>query len=73
MAIEYPKLEDGDELRPQHRGFRLACCDCGLVHRINFRVKDGQVHLKLWREKRATAGVRRGMRRKGEGIFNGKG
>jgi hypothetical protein len=23
---------------PRHNGYRIACCDCGLVHRIDFRI-----------------------------------
>lgn len=33
-----------DWISPIHKGFSLACCDCGLGHDIDFRVlKDGKV------------------------------
>jgi hypothetical protein len=25
-------------VEPIRRGYRLECCDCGLVHRLNFRL-----------------------------------
>ena len=31
----------GEWQRPIRRGYRLACCDCSLVHRVDFQiVKD---------------------------------
>lgn len=47
------------------RGFRLACCDCGLVHVINFTVKknrDLMVHFT--RDNRATGQIRRHLKPK---------
>ena len=28
----------GEWIRPIPRGYRLACCDCELVHRVNFQI-----------------------------------
>lgn len=52
-------LEDGDWVRPLKRGFKLTCCDCHLVHTVNFRVNNGHPELQLTRDKRATAAQRR--------------
>jgi hypothetical protein len=57
----YKHIEDGQWVRPQHEGFRLACCDCGLVHELNFRVVDGAVEVQAIREPRATRGLRKRM------------
>ena len=44
MAIKkYPKIiqnEDGfsDWIKPLMKGYRMACCDCCLVHKTEFRV-----------------------------------
>lgn len=37
----------------------LACCDCGLVHEIETRVKDGKLQMRFARNDRATAQLRR--------------
>jgi hypothetical protein len=59
---------------PTHRSYRLACCDCGLVHEMDFRVdhgellkrdgrvvrrKSGHVSFRVARDNRATAMLRR--------------
>lgn len=37
----YDDVLDGEWVRPKRRGYKMKCCDCGLVHRFNFRiVKD---------------------------------
>lgn len=38
MTRRYPQTHDGDTIEPRHSGYRMACCDCGLVHLLTFRV-----------------------------------
>jgi hypothetical protein len=60
----YKPLADGTWLRPRLEDFRLACCDCGLVHSVNFRLTDdGAVELQMVRQKRATKGLRARMKK----------
>lgn len=40
-------------------GYRIGCCDCGLVHDMEFRMKRGQVQIRARRNERATAAKRR--------------
>lgn len=41
-------------------GYKLACCDCGLVHNMQFRIDDlGQINFRAQRNVRSTAQVRR--------------
>lgn len=52
----------------------IQCCDCGLVHREEYRiVRDdgGQDHIigRVVRDNRATANRRRSMKAKKEGIW----
>lgn len=35
---KYPIVTDGEWIQPKRKGYILECCDCGLVHRINFRL-----------------------------------
>lgn len=69
MARHEP-LKDGDWIRPTRRGFKEQCCDCGLVHRMDFRIVDGSVEFRVFRDKRATSAARR-VRRKAVVIVDG--
>lgn len=42
----------------------MACCDCGLVHNVDFRIYKGRVQLKATRNNRATEQKRRHMKNK---------
>lgn len=74
----YRSQKDGDFIVPQMTGYRMACCDCGLVHTLDFQVMVAkpttgdrftltkprnrdrlQVTFKAYRNKRATAAMRR--------------
>lgn len=50
-------------MRPVKRGYKLACCDCGLVHRIDFAHipygRGRKIVFRAFRDERATAAVRR--------------
>ena len=57
-------------MQPIKKGYKLMCCDCGLVHKIDFRhviringkfiaSKGGKVQFRVWRDNRATAAARR--------------
>lgn len=69
-AYDRPKMgNDGwtDWIQPAATGYRLACCDCGLVHVLDFRVlkntaRRGRrlvVQFRASRHERATAASRR--------------
>lgn len=55
----YPEIPAGKWVRPAKRGYRFACCDCGLVHRMDFRTQgDGSIVFRAYRDNLATAKVR---------------
>lgn len=58
--MKYPRLIDGEgaEFRSGER-FKLACCDCGLVHQIVIVARGGKVGLAMKRDNRATGAMRR--------------
>ena len=37
----------------------MMCCDCGLVHRVQFRIHRGQIQYRIERDNRATGQARR--------------
>jgi hypothetical protein len=64
----YDRVKDGSWVQPVDKGYKMACCDCGSVHEINFRiiniktgrpVKGFKVQFQAFRHNRATAAVRR--------------
>lgn len=59
----YTKLKDGEWIRPSRKAFKDMCCDCGLVHTVDFRiVEDGNRHFIEFRARRhgpATGGARK--------------
>lgn len=41
---------DGEWVKPVMKNYRMKCCDCGLVHRIDFKViRWGRGHKVLFR------------------------
>ena len=60
---EYHWVTDGEWVRPTMRGHHDQCCDCGLVHILDFRIVTvrgrQQVEYRARRHGRATGGARR--------------
>jgi hypothetical protein len=56
---QYPKVEAGEWVQPVRKGYKMACCDCGLVHALNFRIRKGRVQIQAFRDNRATGQLRR--------------
>ena len=61
MMPRYTQAWDGEWFRPIHTGYRIQCCDCGLVHR-ELHVPDPdcptRLHVYSWRDEEATAAAR---------------
>lgn len=57
--VKYTITEDGDWVQPVLRGYKVACCDCGLVHVVDIRIRNGHVQFRAKRDNRATAARRR--------------
>lgn len=64
----YARPEAGEWVQPVRCGYRMACCDCGLVHTMNFRLhptKRGKfIQFQVYRNNRATAAMRRPMQKR---------
>ena len=50
-------------VQPVRTGYLMACCDCGLVHRMNFRIHLGRVQFKAQRAPVYTKRERKCLRR----------
>jgi hypothetical protein len=41
--MRHKQQYDGEWIFPRRKNYYMQCCDCGLTHRINFKlVKDGR-------------------------------
>ena len=55
----YKRPKAGEWVQPVRNGYKMACCDCGLVHSMDFRVKEGRAQFRVFRNNRSTALMRR--------------
>ena len=55
----YEQPEEGEWVQPIEDGYKMSCCDCGVVHKLDFRVHDGRAQFRAFRDNRATGQVRR--------------
>lgn len=58
-ATEYKQVFDGNTITVIGRHHKIACCDCGLIHLLKFRMKGSTITFKAFRDNRATAQRRR--------------
>ena len=64
MAELYETMNDGEILEIPRKGLDIACCSCGLVHRLTV-VGGGSVRIRVRLMSRMTGQVRRWMKEKG--------
>ncbi len=57
------QIYDGEWVRPRRKTYRHECCDCGLVHKMDFRlVPNGggkSIEFRVFRDRTATERTRR--------------
>lgn len=58
-ARHYKKVKAGEWQQPIRRGYKMVCCDCGLVHHMDFRVMNGRAQFRAYRANGLTAALRR--------------
>lgn len=56
---KYVQVMDGEWFELMFTGnppvHSMACCDCGLVHKVQIKVDGGKIFMMAVRDKRATA------------------
>jgi hypothetical protein len=61
--MRYRQQYAGDRVRPVMRGYKMCCCDCGLIHVLDFFVirwgRGHKVEFRARQDKRATSAARR--------------
>ena len=56
-SYEHPKHNEW--IQPVRKDYKMCCCDCGLVHNMDFRIYKGRVQIRARRNNRSTGQVRR--------------
>lgn len=61
MAKIYPNIENGQavDINWRKKDYKIACCDCGLVHKFRFAAIGNTLRIRAWRDNRATSAIRR--------------
>lgn len=67
--MKFIQAYDGDWIQPQQKNYQMACCDCGLVHTVNFRIVKGKVQLQPFRNKKATSNRRRNKKHLNQRLY----
>lgn len=62
--MKYEEAKANEWIQPIRRGYCLVCCDCGLVHELDFRIYKRHIQFRARRNNRKTAAVRREERAK---------
>ena len=58
--MKYTQQFSGEWFKPIMKGYKMACCDCGLVHKVEFSVLNkNEIQMRVWRDERATSQKRR--------------
>ena len=71
MSSKYEQIYYGD-YRDVTNGVNLRCCDCGLVHKVDYEVLNGRILRRMFESPRKTASSRAAMKRSKEGVFKKK-
>lgn len=57
--MKYIEHKEGEWIKVIGNSHKIACCDCGLVHKLNFKAKKYGIYLQAFRDNRATTQRRR--------------
>ena len=61
----FPKVKDRQWVQPIPKGYHMACCDCGLVHRMDFRIVGVRKPTVQFRATRAIGETKKLRKRDG--------
>lgn len=62
MIKSYKKVKDGEWVKPNMKKYMIGCCDCGMVHRLEFIVTiRKKVLFRAFYDDKATNKLRKRM------------
>lgn len=57
--MKYKDVKENEWITPIYKNYKGMCCDCGLVHSVDFRYHKGKIQFRVRRNNRSTAIARR--------------
>ncbi len=57
--MKYDNPKEGEWIQPIRKGYKFRCCDCGLVHNMDFRIRKRRAQFRAFRNERSTGQIRR--------------
>lgn len=50
----FPQVHAGEWVQPRRKDYRMKCCDCGLVHKLEFKLvpygdNKHKIRFRAWR------------------------
>lgn len=61
--VKFKKQKDGEWVQPKMKGYLMGCCDCGLVHAVDFKITgEKKIQFRASRARNHTARLREGMK-----------
>ncbi len=48
--MKFKKTKEGEWVQPVKKGYLMKCCDCGLIHKIDFRIKKKKIQFRAFRK-----------------------
>lgn len=68
--MKYKTHKDGEWVRPKRKGYKMMCCDCGLVHIVDFSLeKHGKNRVIMFRAKRDNRATGQSRRHKNDQLW----
>lgn len=61
-SLKFYPAKNKEWIQPKRKGYLMACCDCALVHRLDFRVVNEKVQFRASRARNFTARLRKKQR-----------
>lgn len=61
------QIKDNEWFAPTMRKHLMACCDCGLVHWMDFKIKNNQLLIRAKRARNKTAQRRKKPTKRSKG------
>ena len=69
--MKYPDVKDGEWVQPIKKQYTMICCDCGLIHAFDFRIRNNRTQFRAFRKQRRTGQYRRYNNIKVKEVANG--
>jgi hypothetical protein len=57
VTVPLDQIHDGAWQTPVHRNYTLECCDCGLRHVLDFRIKGRSVQFRARRTAKPSLAI----------------